>query len=982
MPITSIKNRLIYRIVPFLGLIFLIVALGTYFYFRHQTKQIIQQQQFAMAISMADSIDDKLSTAHAALIASATSIPVGIVSAPDHSQQWLDDRVSLRTLFANGLFLFSPTGMLVAENPYLPNRRGKDFSFREYFKKTLDTMQPVISDPYPSSRNGQPSIMLTAPIYDQQGKLCGILGGAMDLMSDHSMFHTALGTQIGKQGYMYLFAEDRTMIAHPDHSRIMKKDVLPGMNHLLDKAITGFEGCGETVNSKGIRMLTAFKHLKTNNWVLGINLPTAEAYAPINRFSIIFSTGIFCILLLTIAWIKWTTKSLTSGLTSLSTQIKDIDPHQLTTIPPLIITSGDEVEQLSISFTNLFSEIATANRKLQLAQEIAQIGFWEYNHVTSQFYWSAQMYELLSATPGQLPDDCDDMHRLIHPDDRGRLHQVCQHMLRTQEPYRTNYRIVLSDGTIKHLREQCDTTFDPMGRPHISTGTLQDITELATLNERQKMLFTSISESGLGILLIDQNLRIRYMNKPMIALYGDQTGGFCYEKLAKVSERCGYCLFDATLYTGNISTREITHADNLVFSVTALPFVDTDGEPCMLELLLDITDQKKAQQAQEQAIVAAEAANRAKSEFLANMSHEIRTPLNGVLGMSELLGFTELTAEQEGYLKSIKASGKSLLEIVNNILDLSKIEAGKIELDHHPFSPQATINESISTHQAAIQQKNLDIAVNVANDLPKAIYGDQLRFKQILLNLIGNAVKFTEHGAITIRCFRADELPEHPMLRLLVHDTGIGMTRNTLTRIFDPFTQADSSTTRRYGGTGLGLTICRQLAELMKGRLTAESTLGRGSCFCLDIPCVPASDLPEFSHSQTPSRVISWGHQQITILVAEDNAINQQYISGLLSKLGISYRMATTGQEALESWQQGGIDLILMDIQMPVMGGDEAVRQIRSQETQAGSRIPVIALTAHALAGEREHLMAAGFDGYLAKPLDPASLIAELKRFC
>jgi len=402
-------------------------------------------------------------------------------------------------------------------------------------------------------------------------------------------------------------------------------------------------------------------------------------------------------------------------------------------------------------------------------------------------------------------------------------------------------------------------------------------------------------------------------------------------------------------------------------------------------LMLTIAEQNHALQEKteiaEQARAAADTANQAKSEFLANMSHEIRTPMNGVLGMAELLAFTSLTPQQEEYLSCIKSSGDNLLTLINDILDLSKIAAGRIELEFADFSIRKAVDDVVNTQVSAIHKKGLQLRRELEKNLPEVVQGDQLRFKQIFLNVLSNAVKFTEQGTISISLGFVKQDQNQAVIRLRVRDTGIGITAEAMQKIFAPFTQADGSTTRRFGGTGLGLTISRQLAELMGGCITVESQPGKGSSFHIDLPFGYSSASAALSPSEARSTHHTvWTGPPLTILVAEDNDMNLQYISGLLKKLGLGLVTATNGREALECWQQGGVDLMLMDIQMPFMGGEEALQQVRQLESGAGRHTLVIALTAYALRGDQERLLAAGFDGYLSKPVSMKGLVAELER--
>lgn len=382
----------------------------------------------------------------------------------------------------------------------------------------------------------------------------------------------------------------------------------------------------------------------------------------------------------------------------------------------------------------------------------------------------------------------------------------------------------------------------------------------------------------------------------------------------------------------------------------------------------------------EQARVSAESANRAKSEFLANMSHEIRTPMNGMFGMIQLLRFTRLENDQREYLDNLEMSGKNLLALINDILDLSRIESGKMQLETVDFSVRHAVQEILDAQLLQIRQKGLQLTVDLHADVPELVCGDALRFKQVVLNLLGNAIKFTHQGGISVSLGVLHTQDDACNLLLTVQDTGIGMTEEQLGRVFNVFEQADNSTTRTYGGSGLGLAICRRLVALMGGRIWATSNLHQGTTFYVALQYAIPAARPDANviEGELPGE-LPVASRPLKILVAEDNAINAFSLVSMLKKMGHETEVAVNGREALELWQTWACALILMDISMPEMDGKIAAASIREQELHLGGHTPIIAVTAHTLQGDRERFLAEGFDGYVAKPVDIQLLAAEIE---
>jgi len=375
---------------------------------------------------------------------------------------------------------------------------------------------------------------------------------------------------------------------------------------------------------------------------------------------------------------------------------------------------------------------------------------------------------------------------------------------------------------------------------------------------------------------------------------------------------------------------------------------------------------------------AAEEANRAKSLFLATMSHEIRTPMNGVIGMAELLAFTRLDDEQQRFLGHIRNSADSLLRVINDILDFSKLEAGRMAIEAIPCDPRGTLEEMTSFFKLRAIEKKLDIACHVADDVPEKIETDPNRLRQILTNLIGNAIKFTPEGAVALHLeHRREDTPDGPrtLLRFTVRDSGIGIAPDVLPRLFTPFTQADNSHARRYGGTGLGLAISQELVNLMGGEIGVDSRPGDGTSFWFTLSAPILVD--RVKAPATPPGDDSASFSGTRVLVAEDNVVNQVLATMQLEELQCEVSLADDGEAVLRLLSMQQFDLILMDCQMPVMDGYETTRRIRQAENK-GRRIPIVAVTANAAGDDRAAALACGMDDFLSKPYSQAALRAVL----
>lgn len=485
---------------------------------------------------------------------------------------------------------------------------------------------------------------------------------------------------------------------------------------------------------------------------------------------------------------------------------------------------------------------------------------------------------------------------------------------------------------------------------------------------------------------------------------------FCHETGYTREELIGHTVFELNFYpdptkrdglihqllqNGFADAMEMTFriksGEERTVKITARSLlIDNNGH--LLTIIDNIRDQKLRSAEFHRAIEEAEAASRMKSEFVANMSHEIRTPMNGIIGLTNLLLRTELTDKQREYAHAVQSSARSLMKIINNVLDFSKIEAGRMDLESFPFDLKKACEETVNFLSFQAEGKNIEINCTTPEGIARQVSGDEHKLKQVLMNVIGNAIKFTDKGSVSVSMEPASISGEHMIVRFSVADTGIGIPEEKKRHIFDAFSQVDSSMTRRYGGTGLGLTVTKKLVELMGGKIECESAEGIGSTFRFTVPFLldaeSSSMKGDVETAQTSSSAADCetlpviDGNPMRILVAEDDDISSRILMEMLELGGARFHAVDTGREALEAWRQDAFDLIIMDVQMPEMNGLEATAAIRAAENndpETGKHVPIIALTGHATPEDHQLCLEAGMDAYLAKPFLMNELFCKIK---
>ena len=658
--------------------------------------------------------------------------------------------------------------------------------------------------------------------------------------------------------------------------------------------------------------------------------------------------------------------------------------------------SDESIGSLVDISERIHNEIALRDSQDRLihAQEGAHVGVWEVNYATNTTYWSPECENLYGLEPGALTC-ADDWRARVHPDDLPLIDAQLANITNHCESLEVEYRFRTDNYGNRWFLSKGRVQYDSNHLPLKLSGINLDVTDRKQMSAERDRLLRIIEEAPEYIGMIDMQMRFVFLNKAALKMVGlpDDTD---VSTLKITDLRPEWALhhiinevIPAALSEGFWQGETLLlHRDGYEIPVYQLLFVqrDTFGKPEYLATIMhDISRQKALMSELTLAKEAAEAATIAKSRFLATMSHEIRTPMNGILGMSQLLLMPNWKDdERRDYAQTIFTCGETLMALLNDILDLSKIEAGKFQLDVTAFDPEALLHETHALFTSAGQAKNLQFEFHW-HGLPGQHYNaDALRVRQMLSNLISNAIKFTKHGHVSVQGMELARDGDSALLEFSVSDTGIGIAADKMHLLFKPFSQTDSSTTREYGGSGLGLSIVSNLAKAMGGDVGCESCVGQGSRFwfrlraqCLAVDARQSDLLPETK----PAHLVQLrGH----VLVAEDNVVNGLVIKSFLDKLGLHSTLTQNGQQTVTTITEGSLkpDIILMDLSMPVMDGYETTVQIRQWETENQQpHLPIIALTADAFDEDRQYCQAVGMDDFLTKPIELDALTSTLAKW-
>ncbi len=635
------------------------------------------------------------------------------------------------------------------------------------------------------------------------------------------------------------------------------------------------------------------------------------------------------------------------------------------------------------------------------AQKIAHIGHWIDNPNTHTLYWSDELYRIFGFQPQEVTPSSElFFQQIAHPDDKEVINQKYQAHLKNQQDFDIGYRIVHRDGNIRYVRAKSHSDFDAQGRILQTLGIIFDITEQTenegTLREKQRLLTYQtdlnqkiVSESAAGIKVFKASGECIACNKTAAKILNKTVDQVLQENFHQIPiwQTSGLLVTALTCLAESIPQHQeiyttFANGKRVWLDYQFSNFI-SNGELHLLVLVHDVSEYRQLEQELQQAKTEAQAANQAKSDFLANMSHEIRTPMNAVIGMSHLMFNTELNQKQQDLMKKIQRASNNLMAIITDILDFSKIEAGKLVVEQQEFELEKLLEDVSTLMFAKASAKALELLVQIDSSAPDFLIGDSMRLTQILVNYVDNAVKFSERGQILITVQMKQGNDREALLYFAVQDQGIGLTEAQQTLLFQRFQQVAPSSTRKFGGTGLGLSIAKSLAELMGGEVGVISEYGKGSTFWFTARLGKSTKqktklLPAvFEPPQSASAKMQAIHGARVLLV-EDDELNQDVAVALLNSAGLSVEVAENGKVALQKLQENTYDVVLMDVQMPIMDGIAATRAIRALPEFAS--LPIIAMTANVMSSTCKECEAVGMNDHISKPVRLEELWDKLLR--
>ncbi|MBL8428666.1 MAG: PAS domain-containing protein [Dechloromonas sp.] len=984
-------------------------------------KHLLGNQQQSSVSMLAAEADRELSERLKWLESIGARITPAMLDNPAALQEFLAQRVVLPSLFNGGAIIYRADGTAIADSLPETGRIGVNYMDIETIAAALKEGKSNISTPVMGKKLGMPVFGMTAPIRDTHGKVIGAVAGVTNLGLPNYL-DKIQNSVFGKTGsYLLIAPEARLIVTASDKARIMETLPAPGVNSMIDRFLQGHEVTETFVNSRGVEMLRSSRKIPVTGWYVSALLPTAEAFAPIHAMQqrVLIATMLLTLLAGGLIWwlLRREFAPMQATVNALVSQSESGWPRQ-----PLPILRQDEIGQLIGSFNQLLETLRQGENLLRQREAKYRAVFnqqFEFVAILNADGVVLDINETALNKIGVKREDFVGKLFWLSPSwrDLPEWHQIWPDRLRkamaSSESILTEDIYQLDNGVTRTADAATTAIRDADGNFQFFLIEASDTTERKQTDEAIKAARSQLQATldALPDLLfeVDAEGRIFNYHTHRTDLLAAPPEVFMGKRFADVlppdaASACQRAIDEAKQngFSSGVTIRLPLPQGEHWFELSVAPMqVAAQSAQRFIMISRDISERVTAEAELDQyrhhleklvetrtaelsiAKDAAEAANIAKSQFISNMSHELRTPMNGVMGMVDMALQRATDPQQIDWLNKSKSSAQHLLAVINDILDISKIEAERLTLESIHFRFGEVLENLLSLLGHKADAKQLKLLVDLESDVSRmAFLGDPLRLGQVLLNLTGNALKFTDHGSITVRARLLEDNPETVLLHIEIADTGIGISAEDQKKIFTAFEQADGSMTRKYGGTGLGLAISKRLVQLMGGEIGVESTPGVGSTFWFTVRLGKSTDAvlpaPTVTGKSAHERLLD-EYAGTRVLLAEDEPINQEVSRGLLEDAGFIVDLADDGLQVLKLAKKYVYALILMDMQMPLMNGVEATMAVRMLLNYA--QVPILAMTANAFDEDRQICLNAGMNDHIGKPVDPDRLYETLLRW-